>query len=825
MKKSKGIWIVAVLALCCFVGAFAAGCKKTKITPSSSIAVVTVTPATLSLDLHESKQLTATKSNTVASIVWSSADTGVVTVDQNGTVTAVGAGQTAVTATAGTAKGTCVVTVANSGSVPVLSLDTETLAVNKGATAKLNASVLYKGAEVASNVSFAYVGDENEGKQVATFVKDGNSITVTGVDLGYTAVKVSAIVYDVPLTKTVYVKCCNTAVTFAVANSERLTPSAIGYTVDTFDSVSYTAEEATEATFNSFTPSVTPSGNASGTSVTWSSADASIVAVNKTTGEMTGKSIGETVVTAKCDGNFVNFNVSVRKAEVELKKGTTVELAKHMGSEKNKEFQALRDTNLGRQETDKAGITVNGKTWSQNFSAFQSSIDSFTTDLTVNSTVTLQVSDLLGSKAADEQVQSVVIPWFEVNEDSTDTNGKFYFTRNTAVTTKDLLVSGGYNASAKTVTLLPPHTAINMGDIMATVTTDKAVYTVPLHIYTMVINNANDLDCFPALTKYQWSNNFLWDGYFVLGQSFTYSTKFWVDESYNNPAQTNWWKNSCDRVFKSFIKGKITGEGNDRNVNVLIGKDGTESTVTNGARPGTNSKEMVLSGFRGVFDGKGHTIKNLAIAQESNMGTGLIGKLYGSIVGSMEVQLRDRGRIENLGLIDCAGKDTAILCFANAGICRNIYAQSRWMTQASLLNRRDWTGSKQVVENVVFHSTQQPNSSDMWYKDECVVNYVGYGKKEQYGGEYSAYIQNVYKIAPAANTLDAIKFGEWPQNKQAFNDTTPEKTFATAAALKAYMQEKGLAVDAENGWNMDYWTTDDYGAPIFKSAQTMLSAN
>ena len=100
MKKSKGIWIVAVLALCCFVGAFAAGCKKTKITPSSSIAVVTVTPATLSLDLHESKQLTATKSNTVASIVWSSADTGVVTVDQNGTVTAVGAGQTAVTATA-----------------------------------------------------------------------------------------------------------------------------------------------------------------------------------------------------------------------------------------------------------------------------------------------------------------------------------------------------------------------------------------------------------------------------------------------------------------------------------------------------------------------------------------------------------------------------------------------------------------------------------------------------------------------------------------------------------------------------------------------------
>lgn len=824
MKHCKGIWIALVLAISCFLGAFAVGCNKTETpTPEEQppAPTVTVAPAALTLDVHESRQLTATKEHTDAAVAWSTSDAGVATVDASGNVTAVGAGQARITAKAGDAQGYCAVTVTNSGAAPVLNIGQDVLAVAKGETQTIDATVTYKGQSVSADVSFAYVGDETEGKAIATFAKNGNSASVVGVEYGQTAIRVSALVYNIPIVKTVFVKVCNTAVQFAVADSEYLTLDKNGYTVAPLDAVAYTTDEATEATFNSVTPAVTVSGNAQGTQIVWSSADTSIAAVDQT-GKISGVGVGSTVVTAACDDNFLSFRVSVVKTQVELLTGPTVELTDAMSPEKKAAFNELRNRDLGEQKTDGEGITINNKKWSENFTAFQADIDAFQTDLTVNSTVTLHVTDLLGAKATDEIVQSVVVPWFEVNEDSVNSNGKVYFTRSTAVLTKDLLVADGYNAETKTVTLLPPHTAINMGDIIATVATDKATYTVPLSIYTMIIKSANDLDCFPALTKYQWAdNNFLWDGYFVLGNSFTYSTKFWVDEHYNSPVKDNWWKNSCDRVFKGFIQAKLENSVPQW----LIGKDGTQSTLKGGARPSSDSKEMMLSGFRGVFDGRGYNIHQFALAAaQSGCETSLIGKLYGAISGSMEVLTHDCGTIRNLSLTDCAAQNSSILCFASAGIVRNVYAHSRWMTQSALLNRRDWTGSKQVVENVVFHSSQK-QASDTWYKDECTVNYIGYYQKSQYGGDGAGYIQNVYKIQPAWNTNPVLKFGDSinPGNKvSAFNDTTPETAFADPAALKTYMDSIGLAVDDENGWDSEYWTTDADGAPIMKSAKVIL---
>ena len=41
--------------------------------------------------------------------------------------------------------------------------------------------------------------------------------------------------------------------------------------------------------------------------------------------------------------------------------------------------------------------------------------------------------------------------------------------------------------------------------------------------------------------------------------------------------------------------------------------------------------------------------------------------------------------------------------------------------------------------------------------------------------------------------------------------------FASKMALGEYLADKNLYVTAANGWDMNFWTTDSYGAPIPKA--------
>lgn len=81
-------------------GAFQATCDITVTTPVSAI---TVSPGTLYLSLNETAEMIATvtpEDATDATVTWSSSNTDVVTVDENGTVTAIAAGTATITATA-----------------------------------------------------------------------------------------------------------------------------------------------------------------------------------------------------------------------------------------------------------------------------------------------------------------------------------------------------------------------------------------------------------------------------------------------------------------------------------------------------------------------------------------------------------------------------------------------------------------------------------------------------------------------------------------------------------------------------------------------------
>lgn len=123
----------------------------------------------LSINKGESETLTAslTPTDTTDKVVWSSRDDGIATVDQTGKVTAVEAGSTTITATAGAVSATCEVTV----NIPVtgITLDQDTLFLLTGDTVTLKETV------TPGNATDKTVTWETDNNKVATV--DGGKVT------------------------------------------------------------------------------------------------------------------------------------------------------------------------------------------------------------------------------------------------------------------------------------------------------------------------------------------------------------------------------------------------------------------------------------------------------------------------------------------------------------------------------------------------------------------------------------------------------------------------------------------------------------------------
>ena len=122
-------------------GGFTATC--TVICVSIPVAAITLNKTSLSLAKGSSETLTAVVSPrdaTDKTVKWTSSDTAVATVDQNGLVTAVNSGNATITASAGDISATCAVSVI----IPVtsISLSSKNLTLKVGETATLDATIL-----------------------------------------------------------------------------------------------------------------------------------------------------------------------------------------------------------------------------------------------------------------------------------------------------------------------------------------------------------------------------------------------------------------------------------------------------------------------------------------------------------------------------------------------------------------------------------------------------------------------------------------------------------------------------------------------------------
>ena len=285
MKKK---WIVVAFAACAIA---LTSCNVFSEPESIAVESVTLDATTLTLAPSATRKLTATVKPDNAddkTVVWSSSDTAVVMVDNDGTVGAIKTGTATITAKSGDKTATCLVTVSETAvvnpdfpiAVDSITLSTTTLTIEPGKMRTLTATV------TPSNAEDKIVTWSSSDEKVATVSDDG---TVTAHAEGTATITAKA--GGKEATCTIAVKPILIAVKSVSLNMTILT--------------------LTSGETGKLTATVTPS-DADDSTVAWSSSNADVATVGND-GTVTAVSIGTAVITARAGDKWATCTVTVKQ--------------------------------------------------------------------------------------------------------------------------------------------------------------------------------------------------------------------------------------------------------------------------------------------------------------------------------------------------------------------------------------------------------------------------------------------------------------------------------------------------------------------------------
>lgn len=236
------------------------------------VASVTLSRPTASLKVGENVSLSATVLPANASdksIIWSSSDGSIATVDETGTVTAIAIGSATIKATSVSnpeISGECLITVVPTP-VTSITLSQSSVSIKVGGSVKIDASV---SPESATNKAIVWTVTNPE---IASVDDSG---VVTGLAFGTTNLTATA---------------ADESGASAICVVNVIPTPAESITIDTPERSSFKVGESIQ-----LSASVLPE-NATDKTVTWTSSNAGIIAINPT-GIATAVSVGEAIITA-----------------------------------------------------------------------------------------------------------------------------------------------------------------------------------------------------------------------------------------------------------------------------------------------------------------------------------------------------------------------------------------------------------------------------------------------------------------------------------------------------------------------------------------------
>ena len=265
-----------------------------------SVTGVILSKNELNLNAGSSEQLTATVSPSIAdnkAVVWSSSNTKVATVDNNGLVKAVGNGETIITVKTVEGGKTANCTVKVRTAPTGVSLNVSTLNLNSGAGAQLSATV---SPGTASNKSVTWSSSNT------AVAKVNGSGYVTAVGNGTATITVRTAEGGKVANCIVTVNIPYIAVTSVDITNEK------SFVVD----INGTTSKTLQCTYN-----VLPS-TATNKSVTWESSDTSVATVDSK-GKITAVGFGSATITVKTvdGGKTDTFMVYVYKSDAIIRGG------------------------------------------------------------------------------------------------------------------------------------------------------------------------------------------------------------------------------------------------------------------------------------------------------------------------------------------------------------------------------------------------------------------------------------------------------------------------------------------------------------------------
>ncbi|HKI75421.1 MAG TPA: Ig-like domain-containing protein [Pseudomonadales bacterium] len=236
------LFLISLLAAC-------GGSGGGGTTPTPTVASVTVSPATATINVGATQQLTATAKDSSgatisgASIAYSSSDTAIATVSTGGLVTGVAAGSATITATSSGKSGTATITVNTPApTVATVTLSPSAVTLTAGNTQQLTATAKDASNATISGATFTYASSDTtvatvDSSGLVTAVAAGTAtITATsgGVD-GTATITVNAAT-AVTGTAATGAPIANTAITLvdsAGATSTATTGADGSFTIDT----------------------------------------------------------------------------------------------------------------------------------------------------------------------------------------------------------------------------------------------------------------------------------------------------------------------------------------------------------------------------------------------------------------------------------------------------------------------------------------------------------------------------------------------------------------------------------------------------------------